>query len=373
MQQILAMIRKEFKQIFRDIPMMAIIFIVPIIQLFVLAFAITVDVKQIKLLISDFDDSRASREIIRAFGNTDRFKIVGYTHDLNCVRGNFQEWKAQMALIIPPDFSKKMARNLHPQVQISIDGVDGNTAGVALGYAQGILSQFGTEFLIQPQYRSRLKDVHLVTMVERMWYNPDLSSEQYMVPGIAVVLLTILPMMLSAMSLVREKEIGTLEQLMVTPLKKHQLLLGKLIPFLILSFIELALLIAIAMPVFNISMNGSFFLLAVLAFFYLFTTLGLGIFISTVTQTQQQAMFFAWFIMVFMILMSGFFIPIENMPQLLQKLTYLNPMRYFMYIMRDIFQKGSSIRFLYKDAVPMTIYGLLIFSFSVIKFQKRVG
>lgn len=369
---ILTMIRKEFLQIFRDRPMKAIIFVVPVVQLFLLSFAITVDVKHIKLLIADLDDSRISREIVRSFSQTDRFDIVGYSSDLKNSKNLFKEWRIQMALIIPPDFSKDLYRDLNPQLQLSVDGVDGNSAGVALGYARGILAQFGRDYMTNPRFRSKLQNIHLVSMEERMWYNLEMSSKQFMVPGIAVVLLTILPMMLSAMSLVREKEIGTLEQLLVTPLKKYQLLLGKIIPFLILSFIELAILLAIAILVFKIQMNGSYLLLAALAFIYLFTTLGLGIFISTVTHSQQQSMFFAWFIMVFMILMSGFFIPIENMPPLLQKITYLDPMRYFLSIVRDIFQKGSSLRFLYKDVIPMTIFGAAIFFISVMKFSKRV-
>ncbi|MBN2365129.1 MAG: ABC transporter permease, partial [Calditrichaeota bacterium] len=217
------------------------------------------------------------------------------------------------------------------------------------------------------------KDIHLVEMEERMWYNLELDSQQFMVPGIVVVLLTIIPMMLSAMSLVKEKEIGTLEQLMVTPLKKHQLLLGKIIPFLILSYVELAIVMTVAILFFNISMNGSYLLLALLSLLYLIATIGLGIFISTFTHTQQQAMFVAWFFMVFMIIMSGFFIPIENMPKSLQGLTYLNPMRYFMFIIRDIFQKGSGIIYLWLDSTLMTGFALVIIFLAVGKFQKRVS
>jgi len=193
-----------------------------------------------------------------------------------------------------------------------------------------------------------------------------------MVPGLVVVLLTVISMMLSAMSLVREKEIGTLEQLIVTPLRKYQLLLGKLFPFLILTFVEMVIIINAAKIIFSIEFVGSQPLLATLASLYLFTTLGLGIFISTITSTQQQAMFLAWFFMVFMLLMSGFLIPIENMPAFLQKITYLNPMRYFIYITRDIFQKGSNVQYLKIDILPMTIYGILIFWGSVLKFHKRI-
>lgn len=169
------------------------------------------------------------------------------------------------------------------------------------------------------------------------------------------------------------KEIGTLEQLMVTPLKKHQLIFGKVIPFLILAFVEFMVVLQIAQWIFQIEMVGSLPLLSLLALLYLFATLGLGVFISTITTTQQQAMFVAWFFMVFMIIMGGFLVPIENMPPFLQKLTYINPMRYFMYMMRDIFQKGSSLHYLLKDAIPMTAYGVVIFTASVLKFQKRVS
>jgi len=249
-----------------------------------------------------------------------------------------------MALVIPPDFSKDLQRHLNPKIQIQIDGVDGNTAGVALSYAKNILNQFALDFSLNPQHSALIKGVHLLTMEERMWYNLDMNSKQYMVPGIIVILLTILPMMLSSMSLVKEKEIGTLEQLMVTPLKKHQLLLGKIIPFLVLSYIELALVTAFALVIFNIQMIGSFFLVALLGFLYLFTTIGFGIFISTFTDSQQQAI-----------------------------LTYLDPMRYFMSIVRDIFQKGSTLKHLWVDVLPMTAFGFIVFTLGVMKFRKRIG
>ena len=400
MQRIAHVIRKEFRQVFRDKPMLAIIFLVPLVQLFILAFAITTEVKHVKLLVVDLDHSSVSREIIEKFAHTDRFDVVGYTSDLREIREKMRAWQVQMSLVIPPGFGKQLQRNLKPELQVVVDGVDGNTAGVSMGYARGILAEYGMDYarehggaaqiLLPSSQSSNLPPVEQssqeltqqliqqssrvrpVIPEERMWYNPDLSTQQFMIPGIVVVLLTILPMMLSAMSLVKEKEIGTLEQLMVTPLKRHELLVGKLIPFLVLSYVELGIVMTVAILFFNIPMNGSYVLLAFLALLYLFTTLGLGIFISTVGRSQQQAMFIAWFFMVFMIMLGGFFIPIENMPPVLQKITYINPMRYFIYMVRDIFQKGSSLRFLAKDAIPMGMFGLLIFTFSVVKFQKRV-
>ncbi len=373
MRRILQMIHKEFRQIFRDRAMIAIIFLVPVLQLLILSYAITTDVKHIKLSIIDYDKTPFSREIVRAFSHTERFDIVQQNLDLTRIGDHMRAWKTQMALVIPPDFSKDVQRRLHPSLYIAVDGVDGNTAGIALGYAQAILVGFNVELTTSPIPASRKKPFHLVSMIERMWYNLELDSQQYMVPGIVVILLTIIPMMLSAMSLVKEKEIGTLEQLMVTPLRKHQLLLGKIIPFLILSYVEMTIVMTVAILLFNIAMNGSYVLLAFLSFFYLLTTIGLGIFISTFTNTQQQAMFVAWFFMVFGIIMSGFFIPIENMPEFLQKVTYLNPMRYFMTIIREIFQKGSGLRYLWQNSVLMTIFGVLIISMAVGKFRKRVS
>jgi ABC-2 type transport system permease protein len=371
MQRITYMMRKEFKQIFRDRPMIAIIFIVPIIQLLILSYAITTEVKHIRLVILDYDNSTISREITRAFSQTERFDIVPFTDNLNEIDDLFQAWKAQMALVIPQNFARDLQRKSVPQIHIAVDGVDGNTAGIAMGYAQAILLDFGIENIRKEITTIQPISLHITTIIERFWYNLELDSQQFMIPGIVVILLTIIPMMLSAMSLVKEKEIGTLEQLLVTPLKKHQLLLGKLIPFLILAYIEMAIVMSVAILLFNIPMNGSYFLLACLSFLYLLTTIGLGIFISSFTHTQQQAMFVAWFFMVFMIIMSGFFIPIENMPVSLQKVTYLNPMRYFMSIIRDIFQKGSNIYYLWQDSTIMSIFSLIIFTFSVLKFQKR--
>jgi len=440
MQRIAHVIRKEFRQVLRDKPMLGIIFLVPLVQLFLLAFAITTEVKHVKLLVADLDHSSVSREIIEKFTHTDRFDMVGYTSDLREIREKMRAWQVQISLVIPPGFGGQVRRNLKPELQVVVDGVDGNTAGVSMGYARGILAEYGMDYArehggaaqillppVQQQNQSLVQQadcarvqqanqspvqpsslplgglldqqssrpsgqpsveqsnqevtqqliqqssrVRPVIPEERMWYNPDLSTQQFMIPGIVVVLLTILPMMLSAMSLVKEKEIGTLEQLMVTPLKRHELLVGKLIPFLILSYLELSIVMTVAILFFKIPMNGSYVLLAFLALLYLFTTLGLGIFISTVGRSQQQAMFIAWFFMVFMIMLGGFFIPIENMPPVLQRITYINPMRYFIYMVRDIFQKGSSLRFLAKDAIPMGMFGLLIFTFSVVKFQKRV-
>jgi ABC-2 type transport system permease protein len=373
MQRILYMMIKEFRQIFRTREMLGVIFGVPLVQMIILGFTITNEVKNVSLLIADQDNSNISRELVRAFEQTDRFKISSYENSQRSIIEAMQNWEAQIVLIIPPNFARNLERNIQPEIQILIDGLDGNTAGIASGYAQGILSKFSEQWLKKPLQQISKNKSHSVVMQERVWYNPNLDNAQYMIPGIVVVLITVISMMLSGISLVKEKEIGTLEQLMVTPLQRHQLLLGKVLPFLCLTFIELTIVMIAAQFIFSIEVKGSYILVGFLSFLFLFTTIGLGIFVSTITSTQQQAMFVAWFMMVFMLMMSGFFIPIENMPLTLQKITYLNPMRYYLYIIRDIFQKGSSLRYLLNDVIPMTMYGILIFGFSVLKFHKRIA
>jgi ABC-2 type transport system permease protein len=369
------MLIKEFKQIFRTREMLGVIFGIPLIQLVILGFTITNEVKNVSLIISDRDNSRISREIIRSFENTDRFTIIDYTSDQKRIEDSIQKWEAQIAIIIPHNFGHDYERGKDAEIQLLADGVDGNTSGIAIGFAQGILADFQIPDKINLRYMTPTsgRPGRNVQMEERMWFNEDLDNAQYMIPGIIAVLVTVVSMMLSSINLVREKEIGTLEQLMVSPLKKYQLLMGKILPFLILTFAEVALVLFFGQLIFSVEVKGSYLLLAGLAFLYLFTTLGLGIFISTITSTQQQAMFVSWFFMVFMIMVSGFFIPIENMPDIMQKITYLSPMRYFLYIVRDIIQKDINFFYLLKDIIPMTLYGLLIFVVSTIKFQKRVS
>ncbi|MFQ5651654.1 MAG: ABC transporter permease [bacterium] len=382
MQQIFYLIQKEFRQIFRDPAMVFIMFFAPLVQMVVLGFAITVDVKNVRTIIADYDNSAVSREIARTFENNPYFSVVGYTKGTTAIRKEIDDWRAQVALVIPHHFGRKLERGLRPGIQLIVDGVDGNTAGIALGYAQGILNElartspynYGLQRgFAHPNAGSLMPRVSVVEPRTRMWYNLDLESKNYMVPGLIAVLLTMLSMFLSSMGLVREKEMGTLEQLMVTPIKTWQLILGKVLPFLILAFCELGLMLTIAFAVFQLKVAGSLLLLFSLAALYLLSTLGLGIFISTLAQTQQQAMFISWFFMIFLIFMSGFLFPIANMPPLVQSLTYLDPMRYFVIILREIFLKGSSARFLAHEILSLAAFGAVILGMSSLRFQKRVS
>jgi ABC-2 type transport system permease protein len=363
MKRLISLIRKEFIQILRDKNMMKLIVIIPILQTILLGFAISNELRNQSLIIVDLDQSTQSRDLINQFRHTDRFIVSEVTQDINQIHKQIRIWKCNAGIIIPRNFGKDLVMERKPQIELVFDAVDGNTAGIAIQYIGKIISDFALEYSsVKPQ----------IIMNDRSWYNADMKPYQYMVPGIVAVLVTIISMLFSSMALVREKEVGTLEQLMVTPIKKWELLAGKLIPFLILSLIEFYFALFVGQFVFGIRMQGSYLLMSILTTIYLFTTLGLGVSISVISQTQQQAMFFSWFFMLFMTLLSGLFMPVSNMPDSIRWITYLNPMMYFVNITREVFQKGNQFAYLFRDIVPLFVYGVTVFTFSVLKFHKRI-
>ncbi|MBN1296760.1 ABC transporter permease [bacterium] len=363
MRVIMHLIRKEFLQIMKDKPMLGIIFIMPLVQLFVLGYAITTDIKDVAISILDQDQTPESRAVIASVMQSGRFVAVPVESRIQDIRRSLFNGHAQLALVIPPGFARDLIAGLPADIQLIIDGVDSNTALVGSGYARSSILQ----------YAATLSPVLLPGNVRvRALYNPELESTFGIIPGIIALLLTIVTMMLTALGLVREREIGTLEQLNVTPIRPIQLVIGKILPFAILGGLMFALSLAVAMAWFRIPMRGSVFTLTVMAAIYLLTTLGLGIFISTATSTQQQAIFLAWFILVMSILMSGFMFPISNMPEALQMITYLIPLRYFITALRDILLKGATLADLSFQWEALLILGGSIFIFSILNFRKQV-
>jgi ABC-2 type transport system permease protein len=360
---VIALMRKEFLQVLRDRNMLRLIFLMPTIQLFLLGYAVTTDVKLIRTAVYDNDRSDLSRDYVRSLSAGDYF-ITG-SSDIPVLDAElgFRENRYDAALIIPHDFSANLQESEQIKVGLMVDGTNANSAAIALGYANVITQQFNQRItgFDQP-----------VKLYQRKLYNPEGESVYFMVPGIVATLLTMVTAMLTAMAIVREREIGTLEQLMVTPISTPALILGKTIPFAIIGFVEMSLALFLGVIWFKIPFAGSWGLLYALAFLFLFTTLGVGMFISTISSTQQQAMFFTWFFTIFAILTSGFFTPIANMPPLVQHLTYLNPLRYFMATVRGIMMKGSSLDVLYPQVVAMIIFGIVIFTSSWLRFSKRV-
>lgn len=363
MRTITALIRKEFLQVFRDRNMLRLIFIAPIIQLLVLGYAINIDVRNFYTAVYDYDRSDLSREFVRSLSAGDYFVVTATDLPVLAVDRGFMQNRYNAALIIPEDFSRRIGTGRPVTAGLLVDGTNANSAGIAIGYASVIADQFN---------RRVTGKKPPIAMRQRVLYNPEAESVYFMVPGIVAVLLTMITTMLTSMAIVREREMGTLEQLMVTPIPTPALILGKIVPFAILGYIEMSVALAIGILWFGIPFAGSPVLLYALSFVYLFTTLGLGMFISTVTKSQQQAMFFAWFVMIFALLTSGFFTPISNMPEAVQYLTYLNPLRYFMTIVRGIMMKGAGMDILYPQVAALIAFGLIIFTLSTLRFSKRI-
>jgi len=364
MRALLGLIRKEFIQVFRDSNMLRIIFLIPLVQLLLMGYVVNTEVKLIDLDVYDFDQSPQSREFVEAAGAGDYFLTQAATGSVLDQDRRFQLGKADMALVIPHDFSEKLERGESVSVGLIADGSNANQAGIGMGYAGRIAAQFSKRMTgFTPP----------VDVWPTVLYNPEAESVYYMVPGIVATLLTMVTMMLPSMAIARERETGTLEQLLVTPIPSWALLAGKVIPFAILGFVELVVALTFGVFWFEIPFVGSSMLLFALSALYLLTTLGLGLLISTVTSTQQQAMFMTWFFSIFAILTSGFFTPVANMPQWLQIVTYLNPMRFFMSIVRGIMMKGSGPLELLPDIATLAIYGAVIFSFSALRFSKRTA
>lgn len=346
----------------------------PFIQIVVLGFAITTDVKNVTLGVVDYDKSSASRRIIDAFDKTSSFIYMYNLESEKAAQKKLDEGLIKVAIIIPENFERDLRSAHAPVVQALIDGVDGNSAGVATAYVSQIARKLQIEWLqdagVAPQVLSKM---HLTQIEPRMLYNASLESKNNIIPGIIAVLLTMITAFLTGMSIVREKEIGTLEQLMVTPIKNYELILGKIIPFIIVAFLLMLVGILAGGLIFGIWVKGSIVLLFALSILFSLSTLGLGIFASTVSKTQQQAMFIAWFFAIFAILLSGFFIPIQNMPDWVQVVTYLNPLRYFIVIIREIYLKGTPLVYLLNETLAMGIFGLVTFTLASLRFHKRLS
>ncbi len=362
-----ALIRKEFIQVSRDRNMLRLIFLMPVVQLLVLGYAVNLDVKKISLDVYDFNRSQTSRELVDAMKAGDYFipGEEGQTKErrpLWHLADRFQDGSAQMAVIIPEDFSERLTRGENVTIGLMADGTDANSARIGLGYTAQIVDRYAWKHTgLSPPIGIR----------SAFLYNPETESVYYMVPGIVATLLTMVTIMLTSMAIVREREMGTLEQLMVTPISGFVLLMGKITTFAILGLLEMVIALAVGVLWFGIPFVGSPLLLLALAVLFLISTLGMGMFFSTITSSQQQAMFLAFFSTIFAMLTSGFFTPISNMPQWMQYITYLNPMRYFMTIMRGILMKGAGIADLAPDIIALAVYGSVIFSLSVIRFKKR--
>ena len=370
-QRITALLKKEFGQLLKDRKLLPIVFLAPVIQLTLLGFAASLDLKNVSMVLCDLDKTAASRSFIQSFTNSGYFTVEYATDDYGSIQQYLDDNKVSMALIIPPKFGDKVIRREPATVQVLLDGSDGSTAATTMGYVNQIIIRSSTRILTQ--VLGGRFPVGRVDAETRAWYNPSLKSRNFMVPGVLVLILLITTTNLTAMAIVREKEIGTLEQIMVTPIKSYELILGKLIPFTIVGFTNVAVVVSVMVFGFGIPVKGSVLLLFVLTGFFLLTSLGVGLFVSTISRTQQQAMMTAiFFMMMPMMYISGFVFPIETMPKILQYLSLAIPMRYYLVIIRSIILKGAGLGTLWLEAIMLLVMGVCILAASVLRFRKKL-
>ncbi len=371
MNTIRYIIQKEFKQIFRNKAMLPIIFILPLIQLIILSNAATFEVKNIEFGYIDNDRTPYSRELIEKFDASTYFKLVNYFPSSKMADSDMLEGNVDVVLEIPSNFEKNLLKEMTTDLSVRINAIDGAAAGVENVYINQIVQQFNTNVRVAlMQYEGIRSKTQNITTVPSFWYNETLNYKTFMVPGILVLLVTMITLFLSGMNIVREKEIGTLEQINVTPIKKYQFIIGKLFPFLILGLVLLTVGLIIAKLLFHIPIVGSIFLMYGYTVIYILVILGMGLFISNFTDTQQQAMFIAWFFMVIFILMSGLFTPIESMPQWAQWLTEFNPIKFFVQVMRMVMLKGADLSDIYPQVIKTLAYALVMNVLAVWMYKK---
>lgn len=375
MKTIFQFVIKELLQLKRDKKMLTVIFMAPILQLILLGYAANMDVNVVHTTIFDNDKTETSRKFIRDFKSTGYFSIDYYASNYKELTNLIEDGKTLVAIVIPNDFEKKINRSETVAVQTIFDGSDGNKASISLGYVQGITNRFSQNIILntKDKYGMVIPVSGSLESEVRVWYNPQMTTRTYMVPGIMGLILMITTISLMSMAIVKEKEVGTLEQLIVTPLKSYQLLLGKLIPYTLVGFVVLVIVMILMTQWFGIPIKGSRPFLLFNALLFVLSNLGLGLFISTISKTQQQAMMASVFaVMMPMIYLSGFAFPIQNMPQSIQYVTYLIPLRYFITILRGVVLKGIGFSSLWLETLILFGMGVTILFISAFRFSKKI-
>ena len=374
-ERITQMLIKEFIQILRDPRMRAVIFAMPLVQTLVFGYAVTTDVTHVPTAIFDLDNSRASRELVARFTGSGYFDVVGYVDREEEARHLVDHGLVKAVLRMNKGFGEDLRAGRTAALQMIVDGTDSNTAGIVLNYAGQIAGRFSEVVLHTRFVRATGQPVAppRVALETRAWFNENLESRNFYVPGVIVLIVTLVTLMLSSMAVVREKELGTIEQIMVTPIRQSEFILGKMLPFALIGFADVVLVTAIAGYWFDVPIRGSLMLLLGATSLYLMSTLGIGLLISTISRTQQQAMMSAFFYYFPAMLLSGFVFPIANMPEAVQWLTYLNPLRYFLVIIRGIFLKGVGPDILWPQMAALLMLGAATLWVATRRFQKTIG
>ncbi|MDD5571539.1 MAG: ABC transporter permease [Bacteroidales bacterium] len=370
MKTILFLIQKEFLQIRRNRMMLPIIFVMPLIQLLILVQAATFEMKHIRMHLIDLDRSSTSRELISKFQGSPFYEITNFSFSEKEGEEDLKKSNADIIFQIPKNFEKDLKTNKKAKVQLVINAINSAAAGVINAYTISIISDYNRQIIYEWNNAPLNFQASSINVNYSYWFNPELNYTNFMVPGILVLLVTLIGALLSGMNIVREKEIGTIEQINVTPIKKYQFIIGKLLPFWFIALFELGFGLTIGKLLFNIPIVGSLWLLFGFAAVYLIVVLSIGLLISTINNTQQQSMFVTFFFMIVFILLSGLFTPVESMPDWAQKVDIINPVAYFIKVMRMILLKGSGFYDIRKEFISISIYALVILSFAVWRYRK---
>lgn len=380
-RRIREIIRKELKQTLREPRLRAMLIMPPLIQLLIFGYAVNMDVEHVSLAWMDQDRTEASRALLDEFLLSRRFTVVKEITNEKDSQRVLDHGDAEAVVRILPGFAADLARGRSSAVQILVDGSNSNTASLVAAQCANVVQHFSSVQLAELQQRKlvgRAVDRALyaplpnLTVESRVWFNPELKSRNYFVPGVIANIIMLVTLTLTSMSIVREKEIGTMEQLMVTPIRPIELILGKTLPFAAIGMVQLLFVTVVALLVFRVPLHGSPFLLALCGLFFVACSLGAGLFISTISQTQQQAMMTTLFFYQPAFMLSGFSFPLRNMPQAIQWVTYLNPMRYFMEIVRGIFLKGVGFDVLWPQMLALATLGTAILVLSALRFRKSL-
>ena len=371
--RLISIIRKEFIQLFRDKRMLALIIVIPLMQLFLLGYAAVNDVRNIPLAVFDQDQSAKSRDLLDAYRATDYFLQTNTVQSLSELQSLIEQGKVSAAVVIPPDYSEKVKTG-NAQVGFFLDGSDPTMASTALSAAQLIGQSYSTKVMVERMSRKGLpiSTTPAIDIRSTVWYNPDIDSSFFMIPGVIGMILFAITAILTATSVVRERERGTIEQLIITPIRPMELVIGKITPYVILSMFDAFEVIAVGHWWFGVPVRGSLILIGLACGVFLMSGLGIGLFASTIANTQQEAMLSVWMTLLPAIFIGGFFFPINNMPQILQVISYVIPLRYFLTIIRVLLLKGVGIEAIRGDMIALVIFGVAIMSAAALRFKKRL-
>jgi ABC-2 type transport system permease protein len=365
------LLQKEFSQIFRDPSIIRIIFVMPVIQLLILPWAADYEIKNINLSIIDHDHSAYSRQLISKVTATKYFQLDQYTDSYAKAEKAMESGKIDIALEIPDNFEKDLVKENEAPVFLAVNAVNGTKAGLGSAYLQSIIRDFNTDVRLKWIQLPRFDPELNIEVVTANWFNPMMNYKFFMVPGILVILLTMVGATLSALNIVKEKEIGTIEQINVTPVKKYHFILGKLIPFWVIGLIILTIGLTIAWLAYGIVPLGSLFVIYCFAGLYLLVVLGLGLLISTITNNQQQAMLISFFLLMVFILLGGLYTSIDSMPDWAKALTRINPVAYFVEVMRMVVLKGSGFADISRHMLVMLLFAVILNGWAVYSYKKR--